>query len=323
MRKIDNYFDDPPESLKLAALTERSTEQTGNEKAKMQRKGEPLTYKENSIIDVVLKNKRIAGDDYKKRDDVKEKLLDIYSHCCAFCEGRVNKYDDIEHFRPKHGITDESKHIGYYWLGFVWSNLLLACDECNRSFKQNNFPIEGSRVLYPPAADPPDYQAFYKECHIQSPVLVAEKPLLLHPVLDNPAEYLEFHADGTVTARDAKLKGKKSIQHYGLSDWQKRSILIDDRKEIVEDVRKKVRHSIAHFENDNRLYRDVLAIIAYLSGKQMPKNKLLSPYSAMYRTCIDRFEDFFIHSETIYTAEQKEQLQTAVARVRAKLEEIP
>lgn len=211
MRKIDNYFGTIPPDLQNANLLKKRQENA-------EKKGESRVEK-RSIIEEVLTSKRVEPSSYNL-DGVKMALLNHYGYTCAFCEKRISHHDDIEHFRPKHGITDVNK-IGYYWLGFVWSNLLIACKDCNSDFKRNHFPIENERdrVLSPPAEDSENnYTNFIKECQIDSQNLTNEKPLLLHPVLDSPDEHLIFHENGRVSAKNNSPKGKKSIEHYGLDN---------------------------------------------------------------------------------------------------------
>jgi hypothetical protein len=66
---------------------------------------------------------------------------------CAFCEAKIRHTQpgDVEHFRPQ-AATRQSKDAplrkpGYYWLAYEWTNLLLACAECNRRGKGNLFPL--------------------------------------------------------------------------------------------------------------------------------------------------------------------------------------
>jgi uncharacterized protein (TIGR02646 family) len=67
---------------------------------------------------------------------------------CCFCESKISHVgaDDVEHFRPKAGVRqqrfDGLVQPGYYWLAYDWTNLYLACRECNERNKQNLFPLE-------------------------------------------------------------------------------------------------------------------------------------------------------------------------------------
>ena len=131
MRQINDYFDSIPHSLQMAQLT-------------------TVRYKRErtSIIERILRDRKVKDTDYKGIGDVKVELLKIYAYCCAFCESRISKYDDAEHFRPKHAITGVNTD-GYYWLAVEWSNLLIACKVCNNDYKQTHFPITGTHILPP------------------------------------------------------------------------------------------------------------------------------------------------------------------------------
>lgn len=83
---------------------------------------------------------------------VADDLWRIQHNKCCYCEMRIRRdYNDVEHFRPKAtasrlpGCT--SKH-GYWWLAYTWDNMLYACPGCNRSEKNDRFPLrEGSIAL--------------------------------------------------------------------------------------------------------------------------------------------------------------------------------
>jgi uncharacterized protein (TIGR02646 family) len=279
MRKIENYFETIPEGI------------------------QPQTLIEKGIILRILTDKRVKPDDYKgKNSDVKNNLLLIFHECCAFCESRVNKYDDIEHFRPKHEVTGVNTE-GYYWLAVIWSNFLLACKVCNSDYKKNNFPIAGVRSRLPLHANLND---FFSKTAIKK--LAREKHLLIHPVLDDPDKYLFFEENGTVSAKRNNQKGISSIQFYGLSDWDNRKTLIQDRKYIIEEVRKRVKQSIRKFKNDDGLYEDLLDLFTDLIEQIQDKR----PFSAVRRSCLANFKSFFIDK---FTGMEKSRLEVAYQKV--------
>lgn len=113
-----------------------------------------------------------------KRHDVGVALYKLFEGKCAYCESEVGAPNDeeIEHYRPKGGITGEDDHNGYWWLASAWPNLLLSCTGCNQSRRQhlvtpgmsekdyldliaappatsvgklNQFPIAGTRAVMP------------------------------------------------------------------------------------------------------------------------------------------------------------------------------
>lgn len=100
---------------------------------------------------------------------------------CCYCEHKItSRFNDVEHYRPKGravrvpGCTHDH---GYWWLAFTWDNLLFACPSCNRSGKNDLFPLDhGSVSLQPEHAAPG-----------------GEIPLLIDPGSSvNPVEHIKF-----------------------------------------------------------------------------------------------------------------------------------
>ena len=160
---------------------------------------------------------------------------------CAYCECYINDFQhgDIEHYRPKKGVTDEKDrpifrlnengelqrdengkpipHPGYYWLAYDWSNLLPSCIACNQASKNkakrtnsakpmkfgkhNRFPVKGK--------------------HAQTPDEVErEQPLLLNPTVDDPSEHLRIDTrTGQMLA--CSERGRMSIQVFALNDRER------------------------------------------------------------------------------------------------------
>lgn len=127
-----------------------------------------------------------------------------HSKCC-FCEGmfEANAAADVEHFRPKkyaqQGRRQAKLYPGYYWLGYVWSNLYYSCQVCNRSHKKNYFPL----------ADP----ATRARNHHGD--IAAEAPLILDPggPLD-PRAHIQFKDEVAVGATQ---EGKATVDYVGLN----------------------------------------------------------------------------------------------------------
>lgn len=171
--------------------------------------------------------------DTKFYKEQREHLLKAFNRKCAYCETRIDRMPvDVEHFRPKGGVTDlrremikirdrggrEYFHPGYYWLAYAWENLLPSCIDCNRKRyhedqdaswgKETCFPVEGENYVWDP-----------------SDVLEVEKPLLINPRFTNPDAHLEFKLQpgdlkrprlGLVAWRDEV--GKQTSSVFGLND---------------------------------------------------------------------------------------------------------
>jgi uncharacterized protein (TIGR02646 family) len=119
---------------------------------------------------------------YRGKDNGIAQLLCHAQHKkCCYCEQRLKTmFNDVEHYRPK-GRADRQPGCGlthgYWWLAFTWSNLLFACDSCNRIGKKDKFPLAHGSMSLKAGQRAPG----------------AEKPLLLNPCADiNPVEHIVF-----------------------------------------------------------------------------------------------------------------------------------
>lgn len=158
--------------------------------------------------------------------EVKNALKTSHNKKCAYCERHLNgDFGDVEHFRPKGGYVDERtlkiEKPGYWWLAYDWSNLLLSCSECNRSYKKNIFPLEDESQRNIAARD-----------------LSGEHPLLINPTEEEPYDHIEYNrwvALPKMIEGEEDCRGKKTIEIMRLND---RRDLIEKRKrrwvEIIE-----------------------------------------------------------------------------------------
>ena len=183
---------------------------------------------------------------YYAHKDVKDALEIIYNEKCGYCESKTKHVASlqVEHYRPKAKLEEDLTHNGYYWLGYEWSNLLLACPKCNeQGAKGNKFPIIGMRV----SLHSSQYLAD------KSP-LIDEEPLLLNPEIDNPREHFIFDEYGKIES--FTTRGIQTIQICKL-DRDKLNIM--RRAEIIADI-------IISIEN---------LILAYETKTSMPKETFL------------------------------------------------
>jgi len=161
---------------------------------------------------------------------------------CVYCESNVdvNHPGDIEHWRPKNRVTDESgrtievktkdgntaQHPGYYWLAYEWRNLLFSCIDCNRPSiaktqgrrigKWDQFPVRDFRA-----------NGIGEELH--------ERPILLNPIEDNPADHLEVDDTGVMIAKSDR--GQACIDIFGLNA---REALLGARRKCIEDTKSRI-----------------------------------------------------------------------------------
>lgn len=151
--------------------------------------------------------------------DVKACLVADQHGKCAYCETRFGHSSpgDVEHYRPKAGyrqtMASRVQGPGYYWLAYEWDNLLLACEDCNRTRKGQLFPL---------ANDP----AGRARTHHHD--LAQEQPLLLNPAINSaPEQHITFREEA---AKGLTPEGKASVAAYDLN-----------RKELLDDRREKLR----------------------------------------------------------------------------------
>lgn len=144
-----------------------------------------------------------------KGADVREALRADFHRKCAYCESfyAATMPDDVEHYRPKAAFVENGQTVkpGYWWLAMKWSNLLPSCADCNRGRKLQVAGETGRKTLgkanqFPLAAGTARARAEGAE--------TTERPMLLDPTVDDPAEHLEFLPDGNI--RPAQINGKDS-----------------------------------------------------------------------------------------------------------------
>ncbi len=135
---------------------------------------------------------------------VKKELIKLQHGKCCFCESEITSvsYGDVEHYRPKGGWIQDAEPLntpGYYWLSYDWDNLVLSCQICNQQFKQNYFPLadNNSRAL----------NHTYR--------ITNEDPLFIHPVNENPEDYIEFDKHEP-KAINQNTRGAATIKKMGL-----------------------------------------------------------------------------------------------------------
>ncbi|NER04208.1 MAG: hypothetical protein F6K17_17105 [Okeania sp. SIO3C4] len=158
---------------------------------------------------------------------------------CFYCESKPENGAklEVEHYRPKGAVDKKDtagvENKGYFWLGNEWSNLLLACSDCNgKSAKGNRFPIAGNRA---PAINPVKGDRLYrKKCIATNSPLKDELPLLINPMIDDPSQFFTFDEFGNINAiPDALDRGKTTMEILLLNDKQKRGVLFKSRQNVL------------------------------------------------------------------------------------------
>jgi uncharacterized protein (TIGR02646 family) len=153
--------------------------------------------------DATRKARVKSADYYYANETVTSALRTLYHNKCAYCETFDDEFE-IEHYRPKAEVAEDTTHPGYYWLCLEWTNLLPACHDCNKArSKSTKFPINGTRMMGPIMnGTPPVIDRTQNQ--FQSVHLLAERALLLHPEEPNfdPFHYFRFDNTGRILAKD-------------------------------------------------------------------------------------------------------------------------
>lgn len=173
----------------------------------------------------------IEGTEYSSRyklDDIRNDLIDIYNHKCAYCEQKVEQYN-VEHYRPK---------SIYYWLAYSWDNLILACPHCNFN-KGIKFDLLGEAEVLD------NTENNIKNINsISLSYNVKEKPKMVNPELIEPKGLISFDVDGSINSADVNFK--YTIDECKIS----RTYLRDGRRKILDDLRKEI--TLAFSENEEK-----------------------------------------------------------------------
>jgi hypothetical protein len=216
MRRIEVQ---PPDNAKWQRWRKDCEQETQNLAAAIAQ-GESPTFKQN-----LYRRKSIKSDFFFN------KSAPFYGKC-AYCESPISDFQhgDIEHFRPKGGVTDKNDvpipfHPGYYWLAYDWENLLPSCAICNQPTlignqkigKHNRFPVMGTHAQKPEEID-------------------QEEPLLINPASpqagDDPEQHLAVDLQ-TGLMIGLTERGKKCIEIFGLNV---RDQLVSERRRACREV---------------------------------------------------------------------------------------
>lgn len=184
-----------------------------------------------------------TSDDVVGYREVAKELWDAQHHKCCYCEQRVPKgFNDVEHYRPKCRADRRpgcSLTHGYWWLAFSWDNLLFACPACNRSGKNDLFPLSEGSVSLLAQSDPPGN----------------ERPLLLDPgSLVNPIEHIEYVEErigklGNPTSwwarpRNTSIYGSKTIEVCDLNRSELRDLRNDHFRTVIAPQIKALKNAL-------------------------------------------------------------------------------
>jgi len=178
--------------------------------------------------------------------EVKQALRAAQHDKCCFCESKLGhaQFGDVEHYRPKVRADRRpgcAASHGYWWLAFTWSNLLFACPSCNRSSKNDRFPLCGGSVAL----------------EAEDPSPGREEPLLLDPgSAVNPVEHIQFKwkAIGPVGApkywwarpRRGSVFGQMTIDVCDLNHYELRELRGDYFQSVIKDYVEALAQALAN-----------------------------------------------------------------------------
>jgi hypothetical protein len=263
-------------------------------KAEAERKAAIAAYREAvaAFRKVKKKGKKLEFTfEYAVYGDVllRDALNAVYGYKCAYCESYFGGTQPVavEHYRPKGEVIEGKVRLkpGYYWLAATWQNLLPSCTDCNSPRRQasqdgkkvvrgkgNHFPLApGSKRAKAPGQEK------------------KEKPLLLHPELDQPGKHIEFPTDReragivrpVLQRGKPSSKGEASIHVYAL-----------DRPQLVRARKNFADRLLSHLRNTRdweQLHRANPANPAFERSYRLNLEELVrflapdQPYSAMAR----------------------------------------
>lgn len=236
----------------------------------------PLSYKNALKKYGIPKSKSYIKEEVYQK--AKPRLIEVCHDKCVFCELKSGHDKeaayDVEHYRPKRGVTEAATHEGYFWLAHEWTNLLLSCQTCNRIYKKNHFPIVGIRTNNILPTD----NTFIGDYNI------IEQPLLLNPIFDNINEHIIFVKNGKI--KGLTNKGRKSVNYYGLN----RDGLVHIRKQILLSIQKKILFLYKYDIPDEKMIKYTLKEIfelKLLDKIENPKTSLIGFRIAILKNFIN------------------------------------
>jgi len=191
---------------------------------------------------------------------VKSALWEQQAKRCCYCERAALEcaYNDVEHFRPKARADrlNGDVHTGYWWLAWTWENLLFCCPSCNRSAKNDAFPLEPGCVPLMAEEQPPSQ----------------ERPSLIDPCAEDPVELIQFVFDGyhwQPVGRNGSSRGQRTVEVLQLGRPELLSLYGDHVRDFVRPETDGLNEAIAR-EDAADIERKWRRIVRWLLAPRMP-----------------------------------------------------
>ncbi|MCP4351471.1 MAG: hypothetical protein GY795_38895 [Desulfobacterales bacterium] len=192
------------------------------------------TARKATTLAIAEQGNHIPEESVYRHPRLRTALEKLFHEKCAYCETKITAGSDwdVEHFRPKGSVAENSSHPGYYWLTYEWTNLYLSCPHCNQRRKDKprwNDPttagVKGKGDQFPLESEETRAISHLNDINL-------EKPLLLDPCTDRPEDHLSFDVMGQISDVNDSRKGITSINVFHLA----RRRLHDARREIVNET---------------------------------------------------------------------------------------
>ena len=192
------------------------------------------------ILDSITnKNKHIFKSKVY-RDATLEVLEKLYNYKCAYCETDTSAGApmQVEHYRPKAKVTEDSTHLGYYWIAYEWSNLILSCSKCNNK-KRNRFPVLNNRISVPTLGV---NGLPTNEFNLANSLIFAgEGAQLLHSEIDIIEDHFLFNENGEIIGKTQRAL--ETIKICGLN----RKELVFKRFAICQEFKNDIKEILIDF----------------------------------------------------------------------------
>ncbi|MBA4849451.1 retron system putative HNH endonuclease [Emticicia sp. BO119] len=214
---------------------------------------------------------------------IKNKLIEIFNHKCAYCDSNVTHISagDVEHFRPK------SK---YWWFAADWNNLLFACEKCNRTGKNDEFPLSKNDFIYTYS----EKEKFIEE--------ETNYRLLINPCIEDPENYFEYDLkEAIIKPRQTvqnnsrkKIMAETSINVYKLQ----RIELVHEREKVLILLLAQIEFTKKAIENYQKLYNYPKGLTIKLEEKVKREIQILLEFNNSKRQYLGMvrqiLRDFFV-----------------------------
>ncbi len=211
---------------------------------------------------------------------VQKDLAKLYNYKCAYCEIDLRKTTTtVEHYRPK--AKDK-----YFWLAHEWTNFMPCCPDCqdDKKGKGSQFETENPPQYNVPLL--PNGNLDYEKCRLDSEYLLSEKPLILNPEIDNPAEHLGFNTqNGELLPKNNSKKGEATIRIVNL----KRKQLNFYRKQVVDNFFDDIDKYYEVFR-EKSLDNPLLLALEVMKKEVKKKVDMQAEFSFVWQYIFDNFE---------------------------------